>query len=93
MSTKSREVIWGGRIMCAQMRAQETAQKAAKEADRAERKLGRSAWWAGAAITNDRTMPQRRTRLARGRVQSLQDPGEPTTERHPPAAGYADLEA
>ena len=39
MSTKSREVIWGGRIMGAQIRAQgarETAQKAAREADRAE---------------------------------------------------------
>ena len=39
MSTKSREVIWGGRIMGAQIRAQgarEAAQKAAREADRAE---------------------------------------------------------
>jgi hypothetical protein len=39
MTTKSREVIWGGRIMGAKMRA-ETARKAAKEAiqkaDRAE---------------------------------------------------------
>ena len=39
MSTKSREVIWGGRIMGAQIRAQgarEAAQKANREADRAE---------------------------------------------------------
>jgi hypothetical protein len=39
MSTKSREVIWGGRIMGAEIRAQdarEAAQKAAREADRAE---------------------------------------------------------
>jgi hypothetical protein len=39
MSTKSREVIWGGRIMGAQIRAQgarAVAQKAAKEANRAE---------------------------------------------------------
>jgi len=38
MSTKSREVIWGGRIMGAQIRAQgarEAAKKAAREADRA----------------------------------------------------------
>jgi len=39
MSTKSREVIWGGRIMGAQMRAKgarEAAQKANREADRTE---------------------------------------------------------
>src|SRR6185369_14151728 len=38
MSTKSRQVIWGGRIMGAQIRAQgarEAAKKAAREADRA----------------------------------------------------------
>ena len=39
MSTKSREVIWGGQITGAAMnakRAREEAQKAAREADRAE---------------------------------------------------------
>jgi hypothetical protein len=39
MSTKKREVVWGGRIMGATMRAQaarEAAQKAVREADRAE---------------------------------------------------------
>jgi hypothetical protein len=39
MSTKSREVIWGGRIMGADIRAKsarEEARKAAREADRAE---------------------------------------------------------
>jgi hypothetical protein len=39
MSTKSREVIWGGQIMGAEIRARqarEDAQKAAREADRAE---------------------------------------------------------
>jgi hypothetical protein len=39
MSTKSREVIWGGQIMGADIRAKnarEAAQKAAREADRAE---------------------------------------------------------
>jgi hypothetical protein len=39
MTTKSREVIWGRQIMGAEMRAQsarEAAQKAAREADRAE---------------------------------------------------------
>jgi hypothetical protein len=39
MSTKSRDVIWGGAIMGAKMRAKgarEAAQKAAREANRAE---------------------------------------------------------
>ena len=39
MSTKSREVIWGGQIMGADIRARkarEAAQQAAREADRAE---------------------------------------------------------
>ena len=39
MSTKPREVIWGGRIMGADMRAQtarQNARKAARAADRAE---------------------------------------------------------
>src|SRR4051795_8747602 len=39
MNTKSREVIWGSRIMGARMRAEaarEAAKKAAREADRAE---------------------------------------------------------
>jgi hypothetical protein len=39
MSTKSRQTIWGGKIMGAEMRAQgarETAQKAIRDADRAE---------------------------------------------------------
>jgi len=44
MSTKSREVIWGGQIMGAEMRARqarEEARKAAREADRAEATHGR----------------------------------------------------
>ena len=42
MSTKKREVIWGGRIMGADMRAQtarQEASKAARAADRAEAEL------------------------------------------------------
>jgi len=45
MSTKSREVIWGGTIMGAEIRTQsarEAAQKAAKKADRAETRMMRS---------------------------------------------------
>jgi hypothetical protein len=47
MSTKKREVIWGGRIMGADMRAQaarQEAKKAARAADRADAEDGRSAW-------------------------------------------------
>jgi hypothetical protein len=39
MGTKSREIIWGGRIIGAEIRAKgarEAAQKAVREADRAE---------------------------------------------------------
>jgi hypothetical protein len=51
MSTKKRDVIWGGRIMGAEMRAQsarKAAQKAVREADRAEAKPGLCAWKATA---------------------------------------------
>ena len=47
MSTKSREVIWGGRIMGADIHAKaarETAQKAIREADRAEAIREAEAW-------------------------------------------------
>ena len=48
MSTKTREVIWGSRIMGADMRAKsarQEASKAARAADRAEAEAhGRSAW-------------------------------------------------
>jgi hypothetical protein len=62
MSTKSREVIWGGPIMGAKMRAKgarEAAKKAAREADRAEAE----AWslqmegYGGPAQPNHRPMP------------------------------------
>jgi hypothetical protein len=51
MGTKSREVIWGGLIMGAKIRARgarESAQKAAREADRAEATRGRFKWKATA---------------------------------------------
>ena len=50
-------------------------------------------WRAGAAVADHRPMPQWRARLARGRMQSLQDPREPAARRDPPAARHADLEA
>lgn len=55
MSTKSREVIWGGRIMGAKIRAQgarENAEQAVREADRAVPKPGPSAWRATEALPN-----------------------------------------
>ena len=100
MSTKSREVIWGGRIMGAEIRAQgarKAAQKANREADRAEAEAWsiRMEGYGGPAQPSP-TIGQclnGGTGLARGRMQSLQDTGEPAAGRHPPAAGYADLEA
>ena len=61
MSTKSREVIWGGQILGAKMRAKgarEAAKKAAREADRAEAEGlvapdGRL-WRPGSALANHR---------------------------------------
>ena len=53
MSTKSRQVIWGGRIMGADIRAKgarEAAQKAIQEADRAEVRHGPSGWKATAGL-------------------------------------------
>ena len=63
MSTKTREVIWGGRIMSAKIRAdtaRQEARKAARAADRAEaegmvRQQGKL-WRAGSAVANDRPM-------------------------------------
>lgn len=70
MSTKSREVIWGGQIMGAKMRAKEArkrAQEAAREADRAEAEAWSvriRLWRPGAAGADDRAVPQRRIGLA-----------------------------
>jgi hypothetical protein len=67
MSTKSREVIYGGRIIGAKIRAEgarEAAQKAVREADRAAAELlvdpDGSPWRTGAAVSDGRAMPQRR---------------------------------
>ena len=77
--------------------AREAAQKAIREADRAEAEAWsvRMEGYGGPAQPSPTIgqMPQRRAGLARGRVQSLQDTGEPAARRDPPAAGYADLEA
>jgi hypothetical protein len=78
MSTKSREVIWGGQIMGAEIHARharEEARKAAREAipPRLVRVVvadGRL-WRAGTAVADDRAMPPRRAGLARGGMQSV----------------------
>jgi len=100
MSTKSREVIWGGQIMGADIRARqarEDAQKAAREADRAEAHAWslRMEGYGGPAQPSPSIgpMPQRRHGLARGRMQSLQEAGEPAARRDPAAAQHADMEA
>jgi hypothetical protein len=84
MSTKTREVIWGGRIMGAKMRAEtarQEARKATRAADRAEAEAvvgphGRL-WRPGPAVPNDRPMPQRRLWLAGDLVLSMQNKGKP----------------
>jgi hypothetical protein len=62
MGTKSREVIYGGRVRAAKMnadRARKLAVEAAREADRAEAHAvpayGRL-WWTGSALANHRAM-------------------------------------
>jgi hypothetical protein len=100
MSTKTREVIWGGRIMGADMRAEtarQEARKAARAADRAEAEgmvdpHGRL-WRPGPAVPNDRPMPEWRLPLAGDRMLPMQDKGEPATGCYPQGARYADLEA
>ena len=83
MSTKTREIIWGGRIMGAKTRAEtarQEARKAARVADRAEAESmvgphGRL-WRASATKPNYRPMPERRLWLAGDRVLSMQDTGK-----------------
>jgi hypothetical protein len=81
MSTKSRQSIYGSRIRGARIRAdgaREEAVKAVRAADRAEAEAWsiRMEGWARATIADNRSMLQWRPRLARGRMQSLQDPRE-----------------
>ena len=72
MSTKTREVIWGGRIMGADMRAQtarQNAEEAARAADRAEAegrglKLESSTLGASFRIKHKQIMAYRNTIVA-----------------------------
>jgi hypothetical protein len=70
MGSKSREVIYGGHIIGARIRAEgarEAAEKAVREADRAAARAmvdpDGGPWRTGAAVANDRAMPQRRLHL------------------------------
>jgi len=49
-------------------------------------------WRAGTALAQHRTMHQWRARLARSRMQSLQDAREHAAGRHPPPARHAVVE-
>jgi hypothetical protein len=75
MSTKSREVIYGGRIIGARIRAEgarEAAQKAVREADRAAAELWSIQMEAhGGPAQPSPTMPQRRLWLATSEMPSL----------------------
>src|SRR6266436_1158238 len=100
MSTKSRQTIYGSRIRGAKIHGRKREASRREGHSRGRPRRGRGLvdprgglWRAGAAGADDRAMPQWGTRLARGRVQALQDPREPAARCHPPAAGYADLEA
>jgi hypothetical protein len=99
MSTKSRQTIYGGRIIGAKIRAEgarEAAKKAVREADRAEAE----AWsirmegygGAGATVANDRAMRQWRLWLVTGQMPSLRDRGQHPARLRSPAAGHADME-
>jgi hypothetical protein len=97
MGTKSRAVIWGGQIIDAEIaanNAREAARKAAREADRAEAQAWslRMEGYGGSAQpspTIAQCLNGGLARLARGRVQPLQDAGEPAARRHPPPARHA----
>jgi hypothetical protein len=88
--------IFGDRGRGAKVHAQharEQATKAAREADAAECLLwSEQMEGSGGPAQPSPTLAQRRLRLARGHVQTLRNPRQPSARRHPPPARYADLE-
>ena len=99
MGTKSREVIYGGRVRAAQVnaeRARKLAIEAAREADRAEAHgvvpANGRLWWTGSALANHRAMFQRGLRLARSEVPPVRDSGQHSPGCRPPIPQHADLE-
>jgi hypothetical protein len=94
MGTKSGEVIWGGQIVGAAMRARRRPRLSRRRTAPRPRP-GRSAWRA-TVDRRSRRRPSanasRRLEPARGRVQSLQDRCIDPAGLHPPAARHSDLE-
>jgi hypothetical protein len=66
MGTKSREVIWSGRIMGAKMRAQEARRRAQEAVREADRERGLQLPDRGIARSSDRIERKTRPRLAPG---------------------------
>jgi hypothetical protein len=99
MSTKSREVIWGGQIMGAEIHAKsarEAAQKAAREADRAEAHAWsiRMEGYGGPAQPSPTIAQCLHGGLGWLEVECNRcKTGQPPAGCHPSTAGYADLEA
>ena len=100
MSTKSREVIWGGRIMGADIRAKsarEEARKAAREADRAEAEAWsiRMEGYGGPAQPSPTIGQCLNGGLGWLEVECnrCKTRGEPAARCHPSAAGHAHMEA
>jgi hypothetical protein len=99
MSTKKREVIWGGRIMGAEIRAQ-SARKATQEAARAADRAEAEAWslrmegYGGPAQPSPTIGQCLNGGLGWLEVEcKLQDACESAARRDPPASRHADLEA
>jgi hypothetical protein len=100
MSTKSRQTIYGGRIMGAEIRAEgakQAARKAIREADRAEAQAWsiRMEGFGGPAQPSPTIGQCLNGGLGWLEVECnrWQDPREPAARCDPSAAGYADLEA
>jgi len=99
MGTKSREVIYGGRIRAAKMnvdRARKLAVEAAREADRAEAHAlvpayGRL-WWTGSGPHQLSRNVWTGVRLARSEVPPVRDSGQRSPGCRPPIPQHADLE-
>src|SRR6476646_4339065 len=98
MSTKSREVIWGGQIMSAKIRA-EAARKEAGKASRAADRAEAEAWsvrmegYGGPAQPSPTIGQCLNGGLGWLEVECLQDAGEPAARCPPPPQKHSALEA
>jgi hypothetical protein len=99
MSTKSREVIYGGQIAGAKIRAEaarKRAVEAARDADRAEADACMvdphgGLWRPRTALTDHRPMSEWRLRLAAGEMPSLQYRGQHPARRDQAIHRYGSL--